>query len=525
MPSSFDASPIELARQLESFLAENPSAALMEDGTVLFEMASAKYALSSEHGRCLLHLWSEERNLVRTVVGLELRKDKLCIQVRRLGASRPQSLQFVANLERRSPSTRAAARRNYVRLLERYLIRHYADYKLRNLHAAMDLEKSFGPAYARGLLTRGRESWAVIGVAADETQSTIDGILTVGILWLAHCRERSGSSVCRGLKVFVPKGASGATQNRMAWLNAALGAWELYELSEAGDDLQRIDTSKEGNLNMRIMHAFDSAAAIERARSGLERLQQLLPEAVRGRVSLQAKSPNEVAASLYGLELARVKQGFAAKSFSRQDDITFGTPPNETVLTEESESWFQDLAARIFHVRYPTAKSNDPLFRARPEAWLETVLRTHLTELEPQLESRFVYAQVPAFSAHDRSVLDLLTATRHGRLAVLEVKADEDIHLPLQGLDYWIRVRKLNGLPANQSEGNFTKYGYFPGIVLVQDTPLLYFVVPALRTHSSLETVLAHISPEIAWIILALNEGWRSEPKVVYRKRSLAFPV
>jgi hypothetical protein len=35
---------------------------------VLFDMRFAHYAVSEQHGRCLLQLWSEERNLVRTVV-------------------------------------------------------------------------------------------------------------------------------------------------------------------------------------------------------------------------------------------------------------------------------------------------------------------------------------------------------------------------------------------------------------------------------------------------------------------------
>ena len=41
-------------------------------------------------------------------------------------------------------------------------------------------------------------------------------------------------------------------------------------------------------------------------------------------------------------------------------------------------------------------------------------------------------------------MLDLLTLDRNARLVVLELKADEDLHLPLQALDYWIRVRALN---------------------------------------------------------------------------------
>ena len=41
----------------------------------------------------------------------------------------------------------------------------------------------------------------------------------------------------------------------------------------------------------------------------------------------------------------------------------------------------------------------------------------------------------------DRGMLDLLGVTDDGRLAVIELKADEDLHLALQGLDYWVRVR------------------------------------------------------------------------------------
>ncbi len=75
MPSlKTETSAAELACALEAFLAEHPRAAVLEDGRVLFEMQTARYALSAEHGRCVLHLWSEERNLVRTVTGIDARK-------------------------------------------------------------------------------------------------------------------------------------------------------------------------------------------------------------------------------------------------------------------------------------------------------------------------------------------------------------------------------------------------------------------------------------------------------------------
>ena len=126
---------------------------------------------------------------------------------------------------------------------------------------------------------------------------------------------------------------------------------------------------------------------------------------------------------------------------------------------------------------------------------------------------------MPAFAAADRAMLDLLTVTRNGRLAILELKADEDLHFPLQGLDYWIRVHWLQQQRSSSGKGELEQNGYFPGIPLLPHSPLLYYIVPALRVHPSMDTVLQHLSPAIAWTLVALNEGWRSERKVIFRKR------
>ena len=62
-----------LTESIESYLADHPAAALLEDGRVLFDMRIARYAVSESHGRCLVQFWSEERNLVRTVVEVQER--------------------------------------------------------------------------------------------------------------------------------------------------------------------------------------------------------------------------------------------------------------------------------------------------------------------------------------------------------------------------------------------------------------------------------------------------------------------
>jgi hypothetical protein len=513
--------PAQLARLLEDFFLDHPRAALLEDGHVLFEMATSHYSISAEHGRCVLHLWSEERNLVRTVLGLEARKERLRILMRRLGAERPQALEIVKDRDTRTPAARALSRSRYLPFLERLLTRNFTDYKIEGLTSAMDLKHSFGPAYARGLLVRGQHSWAFIAVNGDESQAIVDGILTLGILWLAYCREHLAQKrVCHGLKVIMPAGSTAVTRARMAWLNRTLAQWELYEASLEDDDLLPVDTADQGNLKMRLVHAFNLQAAIERAQDGMTRVMRLLPPTMRSRVAVVPRSANEVALSLYGLEFARVRQAFMGDSFARQANVTFGAGADETPLEAETEACFAELIQRLFESRCPEGSARNPLFRLQPESWLQSAIAGDLSLIDDHLAGTPVYHQVPAFSAADRAMLDLLTVARGGRLAILELKAAEDLHFPLQGLDYWIRVHWLQQQRNPSGASDLEQNGYFPGVPLEHASPLMYYVVPALHLHPSMETVLAHLSPAIAWTLVALNESWRREPKVVFRKRS-----
>src|ERR1035438_10219261 len=118
-------SPGRLAQSIEEYLADHPAAAVLEDGRVLFDMRTAHYAVTEQHGRCLLQLWSDERNLMRTVVDLQERQECLRLITRRMGAAKPQTLEFAAANDRRTPTARDAARRNYQRLLERVLTRSF----------------------------------------------------------------------------------------------------------------------------------------------------------------------------------------------------------------------------------------------------------------------------------------------------------------------------------------------------------------------------------------------------------------
>lgn len=518
--------PERLAEIIESYLADHPAAALLEDGRAAFDMRTARYSVGESHGRCLLEVWNEERNLVRTVVEVKERAQCLRLVTRRMGAAKPQTLELVPTGDRRTPTARDSSRRNYMRLLERVLSRHFIGAKVDGMRTAMDLEHSFGPAYARGRLLKGTAADAVIGVGDAETGSTIEGILTLGILWLDYCRNHCDARRHFGaLKVVVPVGAWRTTAERMAWLNHAAADFQLFTLDERSEELAAVDFRDTGNLDSRLIHAFSQAAALERCQSGVDRLLALVPIAARERVEIRAHSATEVGLLVHGLEFARVCHGASTHSFAREDEVTFGAGANETLLSEENEPLCRSLFERLFLSRHADGAHTDPLFRMAPERWLESRLRSGIAELLPEMRGDHVFTQVPALSSGDRGMLDLLTLDHNGRLVVLELKASEDLHLPLQALDYWIRVRALNAdrqayPPASAPLSAFERNGYFAGVEVSTLPPRLVLAAPALRIHPANETVLRYLSPEIEWDFIALSEHWRRELRIVFRKRS-----
>jgi len=167
----------------------------------------------------------------------------------------------------------------------------------------------------------------------------------------------------------------------------------------------------------------------------------------------------------------------------------------------------------------PTAAIRKNRFHSEyPEAWLESQVRSHIQAIDASFLPAPVYGQVPAFAASHRGVLDLLAVESSGRLAVIELKATEDVHLPLQALDYWMRVQ------WHLARGEFSAQGYFPGRELLRQSPRLLLVSPALDFHPTNERVLRYFSPHIPVEQVGVGLKWRKELKVVMLRSCSSCP-
>ncbi len=504
---------------MEDFLAQAHNAVVLEDGAVAFDLARARYSISGERNKCVLHLWSAERNVVRRVLDIEIKNEVLRLAVQRLGQVRPTKLEICRERDRRTPTAKRAVRLAYQRVLQRALERRFSGYTVARLTTSVDLERSFGPIYARGLLKQGQSAFAVMGVNEQETQASVDATLTFGLLWLEACRRaQTGKLAVEGLKLFLPAGSSSLTRERMAHLHPDAAKWQLYELDESGDCLREIDVSDRGNVTTRLVHWTDEEAARERFAREIARVRELMSE---GEVAVLSAA--EIAFRCHGLEFARARLAHEPGSFRSAPEIVFGVGAEERVLGDESAAAFTQLVRSVGEVRHPQGPRDHPLWRLHPERWLESLVVKDIAAIDERLDPACLYSQVPAFSASDRAMIDVLTATRDGRLAVVELKADEDIHLPLQGIDYWSRVA------WHHSRGEFQQFGYFSGRELSGKEPILFLVAPALHVHPATDTLLHYISPGIEWVLVGIDERWRDGVRVVFRKRpevhNLRLPI
>ena len=198
------------------------------------------------------------------------------------------------------------------------------------------------------------------------------------------------------------------------------------------------------------MHCFSREHTLERFAASVARMRALCPQ-----VECVAVSSSAVSFRFHGLEFARAALE-PDRHFRISERVVFGAPPAEYEWNDETEPLLKQLIERLLLKRVGRDHVH-PFYRLQPERWLQSVVERDLALIDARLDPSIFYSQVPAFAASDRAVIDLLGITRDGRLAVIELKAAEDFHLPIQGLDYWARVRQ------HHRRGDFQRSGYFHG--------------------------------------------------------------
>jgi hypothetical protein len=152
-----------------------------------------------------------------------------------------------------------------------------------------------------------------------------------------------------------------------------------------------------------------------------------------------------------------------------------------------------------------------------PERCLEMRVCSHLSAIDPNLRPYPIYRQVLTFAGGDRDLVDLLAQFTDGRLGVLELKASEDIHLPIQALDYWMRIKW-------HSEKNELNQ-FFPQLWVPNVAAKMFLIAPAMSFHPANTTVLRYFLPSIEVERVGVSLDWQHNFRVTLRLKGAAMPM
>lgn len=490
---------IDLERALGEIRASG-AAEVHEDGKWLASLDGFRSELQTRGKHTLIHLWSPETSLVRRILRVSACEPaRVQIEVQKFGARKPGRLEFFAPRNQRSHAR--VTREQFKERFERMLAEQFPDARVSALSTAADLKRSFSTLYTRGIMTEGRTSWAFLAAGPSENSLAFDGILSFALLWLDWTRSNPSRGPVQGLRIFLPEGESRVTLERARALSPNVGL-EVYEFSKDEFRIRRVEASGRGNVESWLVPHGETELALASADEIIRRVRALLPEAAN---SIEVSVPagvREVSFRFRGLEFAHWREG---RLFSGVVD------PHRRVASDLSQisALLRELVAKR---TFSSSDSKSAIYRAAPERWLETIVRLDPQSLDASLNPAFLYAQVPALACGERGIIDLLGVTHHGHLVVIELKASEDLHLPLQTVDYWLRVRR------HLIEGDFQRFGYFPGIELKSHAPLIWLVAPSLHFHPANEIQLRYLASEIRVSRIGINENWRRGIRVVFRQ-------
>lgn len=453
-----------LQEEVDSFLAGLRRPVLFESGVELCDLSASDWRMTVERGKLLFEAWKPGRSIARRLESVADRgRGRLRIVTRKPGSLEPSALEF-RDLDAPAVSEDAPevlGRADQVERRARFraeclslLANQYPGWKLERVSHRSDREHSFSAWYTRGVARRNNIAWAFLGLSDSEAPAAADSALAYALIWLDWLRGHYDS--LPGLKLFLPPDAVPLAAHRATCLNPRALQIEIFEWREGQAAPRPIDLKDFGNVETRLAPCRSAKAVALRP---------------------------------------------------------------------------------------------DELCRLQPERWLESLLVRDPARIDPALSPDHVYPQVPAFSGLDRGVIDILGVRRAAfighsgepighsrnsighsresgnppdasagprhRLAVIELKVEEHINLPLQALDYWLRVKWLH------ERGQFRSFGYFAGMDLASGPPLLYLVAPAFRFHSTTDAVIRYLDPGIEVIKVGLNQAWREGVKVLFRQNAL----
>ncbi len=388
------------------------------------------------------------------------------------------------------PHGRASGRRNSrLAFFEALLRHHFAHWRIVKILSQTNRNRHQTGAFLRVVLGKGTRQRAVMIAYDEEPADLYNRILSSAVLWWDELRRNPN---CSGISLLLPTGWS---ERLLLFLPKLTVPFECFKYDPAhATQLRQIYPRPVSSSEIHspyVVFEYDGA------------IPELLAE------TLQRYPRLDLAYRQSGWELSYL--GLRVMWLDRDRGEVYFDLERPTIYSQGREQSFDHLVEEVIALRaFPPRDPGHFYYRFAPEKWLESlVLRNH--RLISRELGGTIYCQVPTCLDGERKILDLLSVTEDHRLAVIELKTDKDLDLVFQGLDYWERV------DYHAKRGDFTAAGYFPGVRISDEPPLLYLVAPLFEYHRVLPLLYRYLRTGVPFECVGVNSDWRRKLRILRR--------
>ncbi len=491
----------DLARaryDISAFLARRSEWVCRFESRPPIRVREEQISISLEFGKLILTLWGEDFSECWRIEAYEIRGERLILQLgRQPGRAATLEITSDESVEEEEAEKR---RRAFADMLG-HLIERGLSTRVQYMATHRDDARHLSGIYTRLILARGGERAIAIAVNPGEPQAHVDGMVTAGLIWWDRATNSPQGAEARRLLFFAPRGRAATIARRLTVLRRDGPRLELYEVDESRGALIAVTPFDQGSLFDPRRVRLPRAAVKLPPHPLRDRALALAPGLLR-----VCRRPDSAVESLRlrGLEIARFWRG----------RLLFGVGNDKRPLRE---NWaeFERLVQEVARIRHPESPEKaHPFYRLQAERWLEDVIREDARRVDPRLDPRFLYPQIPAYETQGYGRVDLLGITEDRQLALLELKVDEDAEAPMQAVDYWLRIE------WHRQRGDLTRRGYFPGLEIADRPTLVLIIAPFLRFHPTFDLVARWIDRRVPIYKIGIAEDWRKGVRVVFRKRA-----
>jgi len=498
------------ARLIRELLGSQTEWFMSVDGRAPLSINTGEFEFSAVQARLIFSCWTERGSQSWRVHAWRRAEDKLVLQAtRRMGAERA-TIELIPRASAKAiVASIAAARQERCDKLAEMAAEH-ASAKIEKSALSPGMRRDQPGRYARIILRLPPERVAITAIVARSDARNVDALFSSTLLWFNRLLASPKKPAINRLLLIVEHGILEAARQRHVLLRNSLR--ERIELCEIDDDWQTIESTKSWErkyLWRKRLNRFPPVQETERS------------DIVDEIIATKADAIDVVAARhgqtlrYHGLPFARTRR------VMNRDRVWFGIEGwRRRALDEYHQRDWVKLLRDLETYRHADCRDRRHWFyRASGEAWLESILRRDISRLDPgliiaPLHAQFRTSQGGAFGIGGGArPIDLLALRHDGRLAVIELKVNEDREHVFQGVDYWRRVE------AHRRRGHISAAKLFGDREISDESPLVYLVAPALRFHSSFATLARTIAPDIEIYRFDINEDWRNGVRVVRRER------